>query len=74
MKKMESMELSPENASRVFVTCCILHNILQTAGETEEVQLIDDMLNDADSVENSVSSSTADGEKKRKLLASALLS
>ena len=56
---LKKIALPPMKASKLFVACCILHNILQQHGEHEFDEVVDEM-------------NTGDGKKKRKLLASYL--
>ena len=64
---LKKIELPPMKASKLFVACCILHNILQQHGEPESDEVVDEMITD-----NLNTVITGDGEKKRKLLASYL--
>ena len=62
---LKRIELSPMKASKLFVACCIPHNILQQRGEPESDEVVDDLITD-----DIHSITVGDGEKKRKFLAS----
>ena len=40
---LNKMEFSPQCASRIFIVCCVLHNILQCRGEREECTTEDEL-------------------------------
>ena len=63
------MEFSPKKSAKIFIVCCILHNILMLNGELDEFEVFYD--NDDDVAyhnDENVGRGDHNGEKKRKLL------
>ena len=58
--------MEPERASRISEVCCILHNILQLAGESVDEEFVDFMVSAAEAP--LINNLDVDAEKKEKAI------